>query len=462
MPSKNPEKLSARNLWGFALGAIPTGLLGYIFGLKYVEFFYNDLAMLPAFFIIGQLIYGFVNAINDPLLGQMSDRTNRQRWGSRRLIFMRYGGPLWALTFLLVWFPWSLDNQIIIFLHFVVSLCLFDTFYTLVVLVWLALLPEMTTDIDERNKAQFIATLLGTVVVMPIFLILANIAPSSFDFRMIMIILAVVSTGFVLLTAFMCKEKPEFRRDPPYTLWNSVKATFTSKTFLIYVGFYFCQNLLSSLGLSYIFVYLLLLQRITPGVMTLLFFFLIYFIVAYVGNIVCMRLRPKWGLRGTILKFGAIRVVSSLVLFLLILVPVLEPLVWIGLILSTFFAGYGIFYIPMQYLAIDEDEVRHGSRREGMFIGVMALLTKPANSLGPIIATVVLGAYGYIQGGALGVQPESAFLGIKILFLLVPAVVAAISLIFICYYPLHGRQLADMQQKLANLHEKKKAALARA
>jgi Na+/melibiose symporter-like transporter len=89
----------------------------------------------------------------------------------------------------------------------------------------------------------------------------------------------------------------------------------------------------------------------------------------------------------------------------------------------------------------------------------MALLTRPATSLGPIIATLVLGAYGYIQGGGLGVQPDNAFLGIKILFLLVPAIVATISLVFIYYYPLRGKRLAEMQQQLAKLHEKKKAAM---
>jgi Na+/melibiose symporter-like transporter len=126
---------------------------------------------------------------------------------------------------------------------------------------------------------------------------------------------------------------------------------------------------------------------------------------------------------------------------------------------TTIAGGYGIFHIPMQYLAIDEDEVLHGSRREGMFIGVMALLTKPATSLGPIIATFVLTTFGYVQGGALAAQPESAFLGIKIMWLLIPAIVAAISLIFIYYYPLYGDKLKDMQEKLEKLHEQKRAAI---
>lgn len=459
MESAGLEKLSRRNLWGWALGSIPTGLLAYIFSLKYVEYFYNNLALAPLYFIIGQAIYLVVNAVNDPLAGQLSDRTSRKRWGSRRLIYIKYGGPIWAWTFLLVWFPWSFNNQIVIFIHYVVSLCAFDTMLTIVLLVWLAVLPEMTMDIDERNKAQFIAGVMGTIVVLPVFIVIAAMRPDSEGFRFLMILFAVISMVFLELTAHFCHERPEFQSDRVYSLKESVKATFKSKTFLVYVGFYFCQNFLSTLGLSYFFIYMLLLQKVTPGLNVVLFFFVIYFIVGYAGNIVCMKLQRKWGLRRIILRFGVVRVVGSIVLFLIILVPIFEPLIWYGLVVVTFFGGYGIFQIPMQYLAIDEDEILCGSRREGMFIGVMALLTKPANSLGPIIATMILTTFGYIQGGALAVQPESAFLGIKIIWLLVSGIVASLGLVSIYYYPLHGEKLDEMQRKLTELHKRKREAV---
>jgi Na+/melibiose symporter-like transporter len=434
-------------------------LLGFVFGLKYVEFFFDDLMLLPAYFIAGQVIYMTINALNDPLSGQLSDRTNRERWGSRRLIYIKYGGPIWALTFLLVWFPWSLTNQLIIFVHYVVSICAFDTMLTLVLLVWLAVLPEMTMDIDERNKAQFFATVIGTIAVLPVFIMIAGMSPSSEEYRFWMLVFAAISTLFLLLTAHLSEERPEFQDEHVYSLLDSLKATFQSRTFVVYVGFYFCQNLLGSLGLSYFFVYILLLERISPGLNIILLFFVIYFIVGYAGNITAIRLRPKWGMRRIMLRFGIVRVVASLALFGIILIPSLEFLIWYGLIVTTFAGGYGIFHIPMQYLAIDEDEVLHGSRREGMFIGVMALLTKPASSFGPIIATFVLTTFGYVQGGALAVQPETAFLGIKIMWLLIPAMVAAISLIFIYYYPLYGHKLKDMQEELEKLHEEKRAAI---
>lgn len=457
------EKLSRRNIWGWALGSIPTGLLAFVFSLKYVEFFFVNLALLPIYFVIGQVIYMTINALNDPLSGQLSDRTNRERWGSRRLIYIKYGGPLWALTFLLVWFPWSLNNQIIIFIHYVVSICAFDTMLTLVLLVWLAVLPEMTMDIDERNKAQFFAGILGTIVVLPIFLIIVNIVPNSDEFRAIMIVFAIISTVFLWLTARFCVERPEFQNDEVYSLKESIIATFKSRTFVVYVGFYFCQNLLGSLGLSYFIFYLFLLETITPGLNIILFFFVIYFIVGYAGNIAALRLTPKWGMRKIILRFGVARVISSIALFLIIFDPALglEWVIWYGLIVTTFVGGYGIFHIPLQFLAIDEDEVLHGSRREGMFIGVMALLTKPATSFGPIIATFVLVAFGFVQhaDGSFLPQPPTLLLGIKIMWLLIPAIVVALSLISIYYYPLHGEKLEDMQEKLKEIHKEKRAAV---
>ncbi|MHA1293427.1 MAG: MFS transporter [Promethearchaeota archaeon] len=176
---KTTDQLTKKQQLLYSLGAVPGALLGFIFTLKYVEFFYNDLKLLPIYFIIGQVIYMTVNALNDPLLGQLSDRTNREKWGSRRIIYIKYGGPIWALTFILIWIPWSYNNQFIIFLHYVISICLFDTMLTLVILTWMALLPEMTSDIDERNKINFFILLIGLFAVAPFMVLIAEMKTTS-------------------------------------------------------------------------------------------------------------------------------------------------------------------------------------------------------------------------------------------------------------------------------------------
>lgn len=462
------EQIRARNFFGWALGAVPTGLLAFIFSFKYVEFFYDDLQLWPVLFIIGQVIYMTINALNDPLSGQLSDRTNRERWGSRRIVYIKYGGPVWALTFLLVWWPWtsvvqplSLNYQFLVFLHYVLTICLFDTMLTLVLVAWLAILPEMTESIDTRNKAQFLASLIGIFTILPTIVILGDIPPNSDIFRWFMFIPAVISTIFLLLTAFFSKEKPEFSQDESWTLKESLKTTFKSRAFLIYSGFYFCQVLLTSIGLSYFFIYILLFEKVTPGHNVLRYFIIIYIICVLGSYLIAIRLQRRWGMRKVILRLGAMRVLASLILLPPIIPPgPLESLLWVRLVLYYVLGGYGVFQIPMQFLAVDEDEVLHGSRREGMFIGSLSFLTKPAASIGPIIATVILTTFGYVQEGVVSVQPDSAFFGIKILFILVPVVFITIGLIFMYFYPLHGERLKKMQDQLKKMHKEKRAAMA--
>ncbi|MHA1272255.1 MAG: MFS transporter, partial [Promethearchaeota archaeon] len=241
MSSSNSEKLSKRNLFGYALGAIPTGLMAFIFSYKYIEFFFDDLRLDPLLFIYGQIIYMIVNALNDPLLGQMSDRTNWKKWGSRRLIYIRYGGPVWALTFILIWFPWSLTNQIIIFIHYTLSICLFDTFLTLVVLVWMALLPEMTTDLNERNKANFLSLVFGLLTVSPFFIIIGNFSTISLEFKIVIIIIAIISAVVLVAVSYMCEERPELHKEEAFPLWKSVKETIKLKSFMIFIAYNFCS-----------------------------------------------------------------------------------------------------------------------------------------------------------------------------------------------------------------------------
>jgi GPH family glycoside/pentoside/hexuronide:cation symporter len=449
MENTSSTKLSSKTKIGYALGAIPNGLLLYIFDLKYIEFFFNDLRLLPIYFIAGQIIYLVINAINDPLLGHLSDRTNREKWGSRRVVYIKYFGPVWALAFLLVWFPWSFDNQLIIFIHYCVAICLFDTLFTLVVTVWLALLPEMTSDTDERSSVQFLVLVIGAIVVLPMFLVIGEMRPTSSTFKVIVIIVAIVSTVMQLIVAKLCKERPEFQKDEVFPLWKSLKECLKLKSFRIYLGYIFFATLIGSVGLSYLFAYLLIL-----GENGFIIFFLIFVIGNYSSYIFCLKLRPIWGMRGIILRFGIFRIIGTVICFVLWLLTSSTLFIILGYGCLAFFSGYSIFTFPLLYLSIDEDEVIHGTRRDGMFQGLQALFNKPAVSIGPIIATIILISFGYVQGSE--TQPDSALFGITLLFLVYPVVIIAIYLVFIYFYPLHGETLKEMQEKLEIIHKRKR------
>ena len=337
------EKLGRRRMFGFTLGVVPTVLYNLVFGMKYVEFFYDQLQLLPMYFIAGQVIYMTINALNDPLSGQLSDRTDPKRWGSRRLIYIKWGGPIWALTFLLLWFPWSLTDQFVIFLHYVISLCLFDTMLTLVVMVWMSLLPEMTTDHDERNKANFYTMVVGIIVALPFLLILVEMNPTTELFRNINIFIAVISTICLFAVTRLCEERPELQSGKVYPFVKSIKESLKSKSFLFYLGYNFFGVLAGSFGLTYLFVYLLIL-----GEGGLLIYILFGLVLGYVSNIWVLRLheKNKWDMRTIILRFGAVRMAITAAFLPLVLFTNESVFIYLLLMMGTLFSGYGVFTTP--------------------------------------------------------------------------------------------------------------------
>jgi len=81
-------------------------------------------------------------------------------------------------------------------------------------------------------------------------------------------------------------------------------------------------------------------------------------------------------------------------------------------------------------------------------------LFKPADSLGPIIATITLTMFGFVTGST--TQDATALLGIKVLLFVMPTLMHAISLIFIYLFPYHGEALEKLQSELVKLHAVKK------
>jgi len=437
-------------MFGYTLGVVPTALYSLIFGLKYIEFFFDELQLLPMYFIAGQIIYMTINALNDPLSGQISDNTNVSRWGSRRLVYIKWGGPIWALTFLLLWFPWSLTNQFIIFLHYVISICLFDTMLTLVVLVWMSLLPEMTTDHDERNKANFMVLVGGLLVALPFILILGEMSPSTELFRTITIVVAIISTISLFGVTKLCKERPELHTGVSFPFWKSLKEVLKLKSFRFYMGFAFFEVLSGSFGLSYLFIYLLIL-----GDGGLLIYVVFGIGLGYISNIMVLRLheKKKWDMRTIIIRFSSVRLLANAIILPFILFSDVILLIYLLMCFVSLFTGYVVFNTPILYLSMDEDEIKNDTRREGMFLGMNAFFTKPANSFGPIIATFVLGAFGYITGS--DVQPASAIFGIKLMFFAIPALSAAVALLFMWFYPLHGEELQEIKRKIEQIHSER-------
>ena len=107
---------------------------------------------------------------------------------------------------------------------------LYDTSYTIIGLVYSALLPEVTESDAERNGLQISSSLFGLLgmilgfVIPDLFRPKAGMSPSFLPLQVSMVAIGLISGVLIVITTLRVKERPEFHLvDEPLELWPSIK-----------------------------------------------------------------------------------------------------------------------------------------------------------------------------------------------------------------------------------------------
>lgn len=421
-----PAKLgfSYKFFWGVA--ALGTSLISGTYGGLLTIFYQDYLGLSTSLIGIAATIYAVWNAINDPLFGYITDNTRSKR--GRRIPYMRLTAPFLALTF---------------------------------ILVYSALLPDVTESDAQRNELQILSSLFAMLGMLLGFIIPDMVRPKTSETSLVplyvaMVIVGVVSMILILITTFKVKERREFTViDEPVPLWEAIKFTFTSKSFLILVAENFMAILMNSLILGSIF-YLADYVLQWPAMQLLAFLF----IPLIIGIPLTSFFRKRFGVVGA---QQILLVVAGVGLIPIAnvpdaLIPICIALAGLGL------AGPQTLSNVLFAQMADEDELPSGARREGAFFGVNALITKPAQSLAIWIVPFILERTDFVtRASNLGEnflnQPLEAIMGIKIFSGVIPGIACLLGGLFFFWYPLCGEWLKEVQRKVLVLHKEKKQQL---
>lgn len=458
--TSGPIKLSLgyKVVWGIA--SLGTSFVSGVYGAL-LPIFYQDYLGLQARWIgIASTIYAIWNAINDPLFGYITDSTRSRR--GRRIPYMRFTAPFLALTFILVWFAPERSGQSALFAWMLTTMLLYDTAYTIIGLVYSALLPEVTESDAERNGLQISSSLFGLLgmilgfVIPDLFRPKVGSVPSFLPLQVSMIAVGIFSAALIIITTLRVKERPEFHLvDEPLKLWPSIRYTFTSKAFLILVAQNFMSILMQSLILGALFYVADYVMKTSSMVLIASLF-----IPLIIGVPLTSLLRRRFGVVGAqqlLLVVAGVALISIAVLPD-VLIPVCLALAGFGL------AGPQTLTNVLFAQVADEDELRSGVRREGAFFGVNALLTKPAQSVALALSPFILELTGFVtrkagEGQISLDQPASALFGLKTLIGLIPGAAMLLGALILVWFPLRGPYLAEVQKKVLALHAQKHAQL---
>ncbi len=140
-----------------------------------------------------------------------------------------------------------------------------------------------------------------------------------------------------------------------------------------------------------------------------------------------------------------------------------KPLIVVSLIVAGLgLSGQQTITYNILGLVIDEDELRTGTRREGSYFGANALLTKPAQSLALFLTAFILEQSGFItramNNGVISLnQPAAALFGIRSIVGLIPGVAMIIGAVIMLFFPIKGKRLVQLKEKIMVLHAEKKA-----
>ncbi|MCP4760793.1 MAG: MFS transporter [archaeon] len=456
------EKLKKNTKIGYITTAIPIMMPLMIVTVGHVDYFQAGLGLSYESYTLAMLIYAFINAFNDPLVAIMSDRTDRKRWGSRRIIYIRWAGLLTLIVFALGWIPWGpYGDQIMIFFQLLLFMSAFDTGFSLIMMCWMALLPEMTDDVDTRVKLSAYVLPIQIVAMIGAMIVVNGTIGNEELFKTLTIIVAVFCAIMLFVNSRVLFEREEWKGEELLPFWDGIKETIKSRSYLLYIGYGFFANVLTraiSMGLM---MHMVAYYDLSYPGLGLPLYFLLGLIMPLFGAIIATKAQPKWGIRGALFRLTFIEIIGTLIFFILGFGSSMAIFIMIGHAWTSIFgAGHMVYLQTIQTLSMDEDEIKTGTRRETTFLGVNALFTKPADSFGPILGIGILVSFGWVTSAGLTdiAQHASTWAyGAMILILLVPIVCRAIGMIFLYFWPLHGENLIEMRLKLSELHDKRKA-----
>ncbi len=185
-----------RNKIGYAIGDVGISIAYFAVGFFFIYYLTDIVGLDPVLaglaFFLGKLWDG----INDPIMGVLSDRT-RSRYGRKR-VYVIYGAFPLAISFILLWMIPVDASQWTQFILATVSLTLFATAYTVVVVPYMALVPVMSADYDERTQITGLRAALstvGTILGGGAALLLSNFTDAVLGLR-------TITTGFAMITLF--------------------------------------------------------------------------------------------------------------------------------------------------------------------------------------------------------------------------------------------------------------------
>lgn len=489
------QKLAVREKLGYACGDIATNFF-FQSMILYQTRFYTDTVGLSAVAVGTMfLVLRLADAVFDPVIGALSDRT-QTRWGKFRPWILGTALPF-GLIFWLVYVSPDFGPQAkLVYAYLTYSLVMI--LYSANNTPYAALMGVMTPDVSERNNVaryRFVGALIGQFLIQALPLPLVAKLGGGNQARGWALTMGIFGALIVLLNLLTFSTTRERVQPDPRQksdLRSDLRNVFTCGPWIvmfILTLLTFTMLVVRGSSSNYFFAYYLDQQQIrsflsgfglagTAGPVTggrtvldalgllvnpdgsnaaavgLSLFFVVGSLVQILGILVSKPLADRFGNKAVFIAGMFVTMVATLLVFF-----VGPTQIELMFALSILWAiGWGPT-VPLLWVMIadvaDYSEWKTHRRATGfMFAGVLFAL-KAGLSLGGALSAWVIDAFGYVPNA---VQTEHALLGIRLGASVYPAIAMALGLVCLASYKIGKKLNIQIQEELAERRKKFAAA----
>lgn len=451
-PSEKPFSLLGK--LAFGAGDMGAGMTSNLIAFSFLIFLTNAAGLSPITAGMVLLIGKVWDAVNDPIVGFLSDRT-QTRWG-RRYPWMVAGAIPFGLTFFLMWLVPSIASQSGKFWYYVVVSVLFQVFFTMVNLPYTTLTAELTKDYDERTELTAFrlgSSLFGAIAALALGLVVSQLVD---DVRQQYLVLGGLCSLLSVLPLLWCVRgtfsyavqrnalQPAINPDAAESLpfFQQLRIVFANRAFLFVVGIYLFAWLALQATASIIPFY-------TTFWMGLDSYFLAALLVQ--GTAIVMMaavnlISRRFGKQEAFYIGIGTWIIAQVAIFFV------QPGQTAVLYLLCIVISFGVataYVVPWAMLpdVIELDQLQTGQRREGIFYAFMTLLQKVGLAGGLFLVGVALELSGFVSDAPQ--QTESALLAIRLFIGPMPMILLILAVILARFYPINRQMHEEILVRLA-------------
>ncbi|MGD0805971.1 MAG: MFS transporter, partial [Anaerolineales bacterium] len=415
------DKLSRKTKLAYGAGDLGAAIVTTINGFFLLNFLINVAGLRPGIAGTILLIVKIWDAVNDPIIGWLTDHTV-SRLGRRRPWLLIAAIPF-AVTFFLQWVvpPFNDAGK---FVYYLVVAVFLDLAFTAVNVPYAALTAELTQDYDERTRLSSVRmsfSIIGGVLAAFFTGIIVSQFPNNpaLGYSTSAAIWAFAIAIPCFITFFGTRE-PDFAINAKPApegpgFFEGLRIAFRNKAFIMVTLIY----MLSWLAIQFAQNNLQIFTKDWIRMDMTLFSFLLLAIQfsTFIWVLIWAKVSDRIGKQKVYYLGAGFFVLALMGMFFL------RPGGTVPIFLLGAMAGIGIsvgYLVPWSMVpdVIELDELETGQRREGIFYGFFVFLQKMGLAVGLFVSGWALELSGYINATAANpnpIHPDSALLALRVL-----------------------------------------------